>query len=546
MRKSLVLLLALTAAGLQAQSVKNENIKVTIPSYSIRNAPENVKTFMGAFAQTEGGVLPFTEEALKDEMNFQSFVPHTDNTTAPDLMLMVNGITRNDLIVSITRSKANEKYTVSILPKTDATIDIIVAAKEELVHYLSLPVRVKAAADGKKIPEIFEFSFKEEEKYLIKEGEDSAKASPYLVQEFLKRNKSEGYLTNSFLPLLYEIYDNRADNQVENFYYLKDKKIPSLEEETKGNLLALEEVAATMTTLDALRAGKSDYAPFITFWKERLANYDISSKAGKKAGWGILMNLYKLSMITEDFTAAKTYLDQAIACDHKKWITSGVKKSYEGVLENYNNNYDAATGNRTYIDAYEVDPKLATIAADAEVEKNNINKAEGYVITKEGEKMEGKISMRFSEVAGGGNIVDVSGDTTAKRVTVTYVNEKGKTKNKIFKCKEIQEIVADGKTFASVNPKKPFLEQEAVSFGMLNNTVFMQRIFKSDKITMFKDLTATDSYYFEMPGVKKAEKASAEFFAGCQTVADKITSEAFTTSEEDQLKIAKLYTEACE
>ncbi len=546
MKKPLLLLLALCATGLQAQSLKNENIKVTVPSYAGKPAPENIKTYMGAFALTEGSVLPFTEEEFQNELNFQSFTKHTDAATAPDFMVMLNGISKKDLNITIKRSKANKTYSVEILPKSSAAIDLLIAANGENVHYFPIAIKPKADAQGNLIPDTIDFSFDEEDKYLIFNGDQQAQASPYLVQEYLKKKLKGSYLSESLVPAIYKGYDIRANNQIENFHYLKDKKLPSLEEETKGNLHELEKVAATMQTIEDLRSGKEQYKPFVDFWKAQLSKYDVTDKTGKKVSWGILVNLHKLSLITEDFVGAKEYLDQAIALGHKKWITSGIKKQYEDTFERYQLNYDVATGNRTYVDAYTLDEKMKTLAKKEAVKNNNITKAEGYVVTKSGEKMEGKISLNFSpQGTSVGNIVELSGDTAAKRVAVTYINEKGKTKNKIFKCKEVVEIVADGKTFASVNPKKPFLEQEAVSMSMLNNTMFMQEIFKADNIILFKDLTTENAYYFQIAGVKKAEMASAKFFESCEVLATQITNEEYSSAEEDQIKIAKMFAEGC-
>jgi len=546
MKRPLLLLLTFCAIGLQAQSLKKENIKVSLPSYASKPAPEDIKTYMGAFAQTELGVLPFTEKEFQDALNFQSLTKHTDDTTAPDLMVVLNGISADDLNTKMSRSKANKTYSVEVLPKTSAAIGLLIMAKGEGIHYFPLAILPKANSDGTLIPEIINFSFEEEEKYLILRGDNQAKVSPYLVKEYLIKKLSDKYLTNTLIPSIYKGYDIRANNEYDTFHYVKDKKNPSLAEETKANLVALEKVAATMLTLEKLRAGKDQYAPFIDFWKEKLANYDLSSKSGKKIGWGILNNLHKLSLITEDFAAAKEYIDKATATGQKKWITRGFSKNYDRTWEAYQLSYDPATGNRKYRDAYVVDETVKSIAKDESIKKNNINKAEGYVLTKSGEKMEGKISMRFSEQgASAGNIVELSGDTFGKRVVLTYINEKGKTKNKIFKCKEVAEIVVDGKTLKAINPKKPMMEQEALTMSMLNTTVFMQRVFESDKIAVFKDLTANDAYYFQKPGAKKAEKASAKFFAGCEILVKKIESEEFSGSEEDQIKIAKLYAEGC-
>jgi hypothetical protein len=547
MKKPLLALLLIGVTSVYAQSSKSKSIKIPVPDYATDPLPEGTKTYMARFANTEGSVLPFSEEEFGSTLNFQDIEKHTNDDTAPNLLFALSGIGINDLDLTISRSKANENYSVSVVPSSTAALKMITIVNGVNTHYEEFRVLPRGDVQGAVIPEIIDFSFKEEEKYLVKHGDDQAKGTPYFVQEYLKERLGKNYLSRELAPKIYARYDIRTYVQNEKFYYLKDKKSPELEDETKAQVLSLEEVAASFKTITALRAGKDKLAPFKAYWEAQLGKFDLSAKSDKKLAWGILMNLHNLSIMIEDFEAASKYINQATEMEQKKWITKTAKSTSDKRWARYALNYDKASGERIYGNEYVVDPLLAKHAAKEEVKKSNISYAPGHVIKSDGSKMEGKISMRFSkaESSTSGNIVDISGDNTAKRVSVTYVNEKGKTKNKIFKCKEVAEIVVDGKTFESVNPKKPFLQQEALSMSMLNNTVFMQRIFKSDKISMFKDLTVNDKYYFQIPGVKKAEVASAEFFSACDTLAKKIDNKEFSNTEEDQIKIAKMYAGGC-
>ena len=54
-----------------------------------------------------------------------------------------------------------------------------------------------------------------------------------------------------------------------------------------------------------------------------------------------------------------------------------------------------------------------------------------------------------------------------------------------------------------------------------------------------------DTYYFSMEGQKKAETANAEYFASCPTLAKRIEDGEFASTLEDQIKIAKAYSEEC-
>ncbi|QWX83841.1 hypothetical protein H0I23_15520 [Cellulophaga sp. HaHaR_3_176] len=546
MKKPLLAICVLLAYNIHAQSVKSTRVDITVPSYALIPAPEGYITYMGAVGNTEGSVLPFTEAEFQNALKLQSFTLSEGENSSPDLFFVVNGVDVGDLNITYKRSKANERYDIEILPKASTSINVLTMAKGEATHISRLSVLPKSDGKGGLVPEIISFSFDESEKYLIIEDEDSVKASPYLVEQYLKRVLGDNFLRKDLVSNIYNKYDNRADITSEKLYYLKDKKNPALQESTEGNLKALEELSKGFTTIDKLRNGKEELNSFSDFWKTQLANYDLSSKDGGKIGWGILMNLVQVSIMQEDYAAAQGFMNQAIDLKEKKWITNSAKSQLDKLFKSYELNYDAASGDKIYGPEFEIDGMLASIAKKSEVKGNNITKETGYILKDDGEKIEGKISMRFSpEESDGGNIADLSGDTTAKRVTVYYVNEKGKNKSTSLKCKEVSEVFIGDRVFQSVNPKKNFLEQEALSLGMLNNTIFMERVYSSDKIKLFKDLTAVSQYYFEIPGVKKAERASAEFFASCDVLAKRIESEEFTETEEDQIKIAKAYTDSC-
>lgn len=550
MKKPLLVLFLFGTVSIFGQSTKGKNIKVAIPSYAKKPVPQNVKTYMGGFANSKDAALPFTEEAFNNSLDFQDFTKLTDENGTPDFLFALNGLTIKDLDMTFTRNRGDEQYSVSIVPNSDAGIGVLTMLNGESVHYNRIPVLAKADSQGEIIPEIITFDFEEEEKFLIIMGEDKVKGTPYLVEEYLRRSLGENFIAKKLAPMLYADYDIRSNNEAEKFYFVKDKKTEGLEDETKAKVMAFEEMSAGFTNLEELRAGKEQLQSFRTYWEEKLAAYDLSSKAGKKAGWGLIMNLYNVALMQEDFDAASKYMDMALETEEKKWITKAKRNAFNKHYERYTLNYDKDSGERIYSEGYTVDPILAKIAKKEAIEGNNIEDAVGYVIKDDGEKMEGKISMRFSpqeKEAEGGTMLDLSSDTTAKRVSISYVNHKGKTKNAYLKCKEVTEIVIEDRVLEPVNPKTGVLKSVdgALSGFNLSSTIFMERVYVGTGIKLFKDLTDVDTYYFSIDGVKKAETASAEFFASCPALAGRIEGGEFSTSEEDQIKIAKAYSSEC-
>ncbi len=547
MKRPLIYLLMLGATAVSAQTWKSKSIDVPTPSYAEYPAPEGIHNYTVELANIKGAGVHFTNDDLKRELSLQNFEAHDGSNTTPDLFFAVNGVKVEDIDITVKRSQKQKLYWLSVLPTEKTSISVLTMAKGENVHYQDFRINARLDESKKPIPVSLEISEAEIEKYLIiSEGGNQFKGTPYLVQEYLKEHLGDSFLKNLLVPTIQESYDNRVDLKSKTFYWIKDKKNKALEADTKNNLALLEETMKSLNTLEKLRANHGELKPFKDFWTQQLGNFDVSNKDGKKVSWGILMNLYRLSLMEEDFTAAKNYLDQIVALDYKKWATSTAKSGYKSTTESYAANYDEA-GSQKYAAAYEVDAILAKIAKNDAVKNNNVKDAPGYVLTKDGEKMEGKISLRFSpEEQTGGNIVDLSGDTTAKRVYVKYVNEKGKNKTKTYKCKDVAEIVVDNKVYESVTPKKSILDTSDDALGLsLNNTVFMERIYSSDAIKLYKDLTTTTGFYFGMPNVKKAQKANAEFFASCTVLAERIQNGEFTETEEDQKKIASFYSQNC-
>ncbi len=539
MKKLLCLLFLFGNFCVYAQNSKAEVVIAYIPSYPEEQTPKGIKTYGAYFTNTENSVLPFSEQEFQSSLNFQDFTLATSDN--PDLFFGINGVSADDLNLTISRNKAAETFSVSILPsERNSKIAVITMVRGVNTHYTEFPIYAERDENQKPIPTIIDFPFKEKEKYLIFSGEDNAKGTSYLVEEYLKRLLGDDYLATTIVPKLYKKYDLRVKESAKKFYFIKDKKNKALQEETKEKLASFRETIFNLKTLDKLRAGKELLTPYIDYWKNKLSNCDLSDKTGKKIGWGMLMNLHRASLLIEDFTSAEEYMNQMLELGERKLVTKLARGTLRRQKKEYTRNFDA-TGKRIYADAYEVDPIIQRIENNETVSNNDITKASGYIINEKGEKIEGKISIRFSpepESQTGGNIVSLDGDTTAKRVTVTYVNEKGKTKNSYYKCKDVKEIHADDRIFESVNPKIPL----SVS---LNNTIFMERVHKTDKVILYKDLTTADDFYFKIKTEKKAQKASSNFFASCSTLAKRIESNEFSNSKEDQIKIADIYTSEC-
>ncbi len=548
MKKPLFYLLMLGITSVSAQSWKNKPIDVPMPSYAKYVSPEGIKDFAAAPVNVVNAGLPFTEEELKAKLSFQEFDPVAENGD-PDLFFGINGVKPSELDINVKRSKKDEVFYITILPTEDAKISVLTLAKGENTHISDYSVAPNTDTAGKPVAESFEIPFAEIEKYLIiKENGDKFKfkGTPYLVHEYLKRVAAKDFLENRLIRDLQKAYDNRVNIDRKTFYAIKNKKNPEIEAETKANLVLLEETFKDINTLEKLRANKSELQPFKDFWTAKLADYDASSKDGKKVTWGILMNLYRLSMMGEDYEGAKNYADQIVAMDYKKWISKAARSDYRDAFSNYNANFNSS-GERNYVTAYKVDPILSKIARKDAAKAQNFKDTPGYVIKKGGERLEGKIAMNFSQEAQGGSVVSLDGDTTAKRVFVTYVNAKGKTRTTALKCKEVEEIVVDNRTFEPVNPKKSILNGDDGALGLsLNNTVFMERLYNSDQVKLFKDLTASSEFYFEFPNVKKAQVASEEVFASCGSLAQRIANKEFAKTDEDQKKIAEIYANGCE
>ena len=86
-----------------------------------------------------------------------------------------------------------------------------------------------------------------------------------------------------------EKYDTRIDLEYNTFYYLKNKKTPSLEESTKKNITDFEKAMSDVSTFNDLEGKKEIISDFRAFWQEKL---DASLAIGKK-NTKTFMNLLK-------------------------------------------------------------------------------------------------------------------------------------------------------------------------------------------------------------------------------------------------------------
>ena len=543
-------LLMLSASAVFAQTSRSKNVNLPVPSYAEVPAPANLNTYTAMVITSENSVLPYTEDEFFKGLQLQSFTQLSNPDADADLAFAMKGISPEDLDIDISRNKLAKEYNLSIVPGPDAQLKILVMVNGTATQLHTIPVRAKRTTEGKTISESLNFSFEEEEKYLVFYGDDKASATPYLVEQYLSQLLGHDFLSKTIVPTLYEIYDNRVDYDVRQVFYIKDKKNEALEAETEAKTLAFDETIASFKTLEELRAGSAQLNAYADYWKSKLAEQDVSDKAGRKVSWGMYMNLHTVAFLQEDYATASDYLNKALEMDEKKGITKAAMRNLKDLQEGYALNFDPATGNQLYAENYEKDPLLEKIEAIDMMKSNNIKDAPGYVLQEDGTKLDGKVSLTFFATPGagsGGNMLSLDGDDTGRRVYVKHLNKKGKTRISSFKCKEVKEIVVDGAVYEAVNPKVGILKvsNNALSGLNLNNTIFMKRVFVSEEIGLHKDLMDTDSYYFSIPGVKKAEVANADFFAGCPALADRIAAEEFSNSEEDQIKIAQIYTQNC-
>ncbi|WGK65358.1 hypothetical protein [Croceiramulus getboli] len=542
-----------TAHGL---AQKSKGTSVTIPkiSYPEYPTPDNVETYMVAIVNKEGQALPFSEQELQDEVQFENFKAVAEEES-PDLFIALQGLQIEDIDVTVKRSKAKERFYLSMLPKEGAVIGILTMAHGESVHYNTLAITPRTTADQQVIPETLEFDFDEAEQYLeISADESQFKGTPALVEAYTKQVLGPDFVNTRLAPYLYELYDTRAETYAERLYYIKDKKNDELSEETEQQLEALEALSQSLSKED-ITNGASVLDAQVIYWKGLLSSYPEDSKSHRDVRWGILKNLYYLALAQGKLNDAVNYHNQIDELDINGLSTGLFKAEHNSKVAVLEKNFDLNTGTKIVPESFEKDEMMKSLEAREEAFANNIEKKEGLIITTEGEKLEGLITLSFILPPSDepGTMINLDGDQTAKIVYLTYENDKGKTKTKGYKARKVQRVEVDGKVFAPVNPAADELDT-AVNIANLsfNNTVFMQEVHTTDAVILYKDLTKPDAYFFKFPEDKKAaqleenfggnfNEVTAETFSACPELSERIANGEFQSNEADLIKIVDAF-----
>lgn len=555
MKKPIVGIVLLMASFLSAQTFKSERITIPVHNYALYPSTVEMKTYGAEIVEDGESILPFSKEELKEKLRFEEFALFEAETGAPDLFFVINGVGVDDVSVKVFN---DDDIYLKLYPTKNTVIKVIFMANGVNTHLMEFPVVAKVNAQKQPIPETFEVRKSEIEKYLVynDEGEYEGPTS-FLIEEYLKRALGKDFLEKDLIPRLQNRYDNRVALRSEKFYYIKDKKDDSVEEMTLGKLKELELKSADLDSRAAIVANMEVLENYSSYWDAQLKKLDLDSKDGTKLGWAILQNLYNISLIKGDIVSAEAYVGQMENLGYKKWDTSLLRTEFDKIKKNFSNNYSLKNGmERNYADSYPVDRELILFANQKLLAKNNIKDVIGHVITKDGEKLEGKISMVFSSKPSEntGNIISLDGDNTGKKVYVKYVNEKGNSKLKTLKCKDVLEISVGDRLFEPVNPKQDALESaaNALSFSM-NNTVFMEKMYGSDRVKLFKDLTQVGVFYYDFPEEKKAFKVSdsnfnkmgAEIFNSCANLSQEIGNGAYEMGIDQLIKIGEKFSTEC-
>ncbi|WP_047246919.1 hypothetical protein [Maribacter thermophilus] len=337
----------------QAQSLKTKGITVTMPNYANQVAPKDVETYWAELVLGTGEVMNFSNDEFKKELQLEGF-RKIKGDEAPDIFVAVSGISVDVLDVKGTIAPADDKtYTIDILPKERASVKLLFYYNEELTQFWEIPILPKADVRGTKIPTTISFPVKEKEKYLDLEGDPVVPdISAYTIKKYLDIKLGENFL-KKVTGTIKDIYDNHMAKEYQSFYYIKDKKNKALTNETEEQLNNLVSLCdASFSSIKDLRANKQQINAHLDYWKGLLSDYVSPDKKIKKIKWGILMNLYNLSIMTEDFNNAQSYLKKALELDIKSAATKGAKNNllqqYGGYLENYRED----TGERKFSNGY--------------------------------------------------------------------------------------------------------------------------------------------------------------------------------------------------
>ncbi|WP_405251153.1 hypothetical protein [Dokdonia sp. Asnod3-C12] len=139
------------------------------------------------------------------------------------------------------------------------------------------------------------------------------------------------------------------------------------------------------------------------------------------------------------------------------------------------------------VEAYEV----------AKEASNNIYGASGYIISEKGERVEGDISVKWTDIPAPGdwdNVVAIGGEDTGKKVSVRYKNKKGKTRYKTFSSKNEERfcLTVDGEEScyigAKLKGKGLELAAGAMSSLSFDTSEYYKIIKEDDNILILQDV----------------------------------------------------------
>ncbi len=542
-----------------AQKQKSKSITILLPSYPTELPVKDLDTYAINFLDKAERALPFNEEELQKALNFESF-SHSVGDETPDLFFGVQGVGINDIETTIKRSGSKKQYTVYSKPKTNTKISIMLLVDGEPRQILDFPIPIRTQ-DKKAVTTITTFSFDEAEKYLDFRDVDSAKPTPTLVKDFLKKYLGDEYLTKTIVPKLKSKYDYGSVKKSQTFYYIKDKKNKPLIKESKQKIIELyNNIFAKTNTLEDLRDSKALFTPYITYWKDLYEKY----KSVKKPAWAMLINLHATAIIMEDVSLAEEYLNKLVALETKSWATRAAKDRFKKFKEKYDINHNHS-GERIYAENYELNKRLGNVLKNEEEKKkakaNDILGTTGYIISSKDEKFEGEITLKFSkeeEKKEPGTFISLDGEKTpGKSVTIKYKNARGKTRIKELKAKKVKEIVIGDKIYKPINPETDGLQKVANALNFaFSNIILMKELYKSEKIGVYLSHKSDSEYYLKFPSNEKAKKVkmnsdssfitnTSELFKSCASLVEKLKKGKFKNTEKDLVEISKLFSTEC-
>lgn len=198
----------------------------------------------------------------------------------------------------------------------------------------------------------------------------------------------------------------------------------------------------------------------------------------------------------------------------------------------------------------------------------NLYKTKGYVINKDGEKINGDITAVFepldlnpqdgNDVLKSLNVIDKYG----KYMSITYLNDRGKTRTKEFKAKDDIEFCVDidgqMQCYIGMQTKGNMMKKltNASNLGF-NNAYFYKRIYQTDEHQLLMKPDDASTYVIKISDQSKAfmvddrsnsslSEALADYLTACSQLAKDIKNEEFDLKNEENLKNILQEYQACQ